>query len=638
MGNEVSPPFHARDNRSAHAFALFLGLLTVMMATRFLILHWPPLRRFLPLLMYQDVLFCAALAWSFHALFTWFPGLRASRAVLIAAWCVTVLAAAYAAIHVIIYTETSSPLTYFLWVASGQGHGIDASIARALPLAKILIPAAVILMIVVAESLWRLAPRLVMQMEQASFSLPGLAVLAVYIVSAHLWVHAHMRNLRPAANPEWAFAASLFDRHQVTVPANIPVAYFDDFRPRGERTPPPARASTVALSTTASPPSISRPLNVLMIVMESVGARPLQIYGAPYSDTPEIISLARHGAVFDRIYASEAYSSAAMAALFCSLYPEHGWFNILRLTPDIAVPGLADVLASKGYRTSLMHAGALHLDNEELFVRDHGFQEVKARGEDPDSASDSELLPIVKSWIGSDISKPFFLTIWTHDTHHPYFTTSNSDYGTGNASRNLYLSAVYATDTLIGQLARMLSAMKLADNTLIVITGDHGEAFGEHGQMVHGFSVYDEEVHVPLVIVNDKLFPHGMQIDRIGRQIDIAPTILGLLGYDEPPQWQGVSLFADNPPERAYLFSTSGNFSLGFVESSFKYIHDFDRNSDELYDLAHDPAETHDLSFDSERQAQLSRDRLRVDAWLSYQDRYLANFSQARSRPSSNNQ
>ena len=638
MGNQVSPRFQARDNRSAHVFALFLSLATVMTATRFLILHWPPLRRFLPLLMYQDVLFCATLAWSFHALFVWFPGLRAGRAVLIAASSVTLLAAAYAAIHVIIYTETSSPLTYFLWVASGQGHGIDASIARALPLAKILIPAAVILVIAVAESLWWIAPHLVTRMDRAFFSVPGLLVLAIYVASADLWVHAHMRNLRPAANPEWAFATSLFDRHQVTVPANIPVAYFDDFRPPGERTPALARASTVALSPATTLPSVSRPLNVLMIVMESVGARPLQLYGAPYSDTPELMNLASHGAVFNRIYASEAYTSAAMAALFCSLYPEHGWFNILRLTPDIDVPGLADVLAGKGYRTALMHAGALHLDNEERFVRDHGFQEVKAKGEDPDSPSDSELLPIAKSWIGSDISKPFFLTIWTLDSHHPYFATTNSDYGTGDASRNLYLNAVHATDTLIGQLARMLSAMKLADNTLIVITGDHGEAFGDHGQMVHGFSVYDEEVHVPLIFVNDKLFPRGMRIDRIGRQIDIAPTILRLLGYDEPPQWQGVNLFADNPPQRAYLFSTSGNFSLGFVEGNFKYIHDFDRNTDELYDLARDPAETHDLGSDSWRQAQLSRDRLRIDAWLSFQDRYLANFSRSRSRPSSASQ
>jgi arylsulfatase A-like enzyme len=638
MESEVSPRFQPRDNRSAHAFALFLGLVTVMTATRFLILHWPPLRRFLPLLMYQDVLFCAALAWSFHALFAWFPGLRASRALLIAAWSMTVLAAAYAAIHVIIYTETSSPLTYFLWVASGQGHGIDASIARALPLARILIPAAVILMIAVAKSLWWIAPRFVIKMEQASFSLPGLVVLAIYVVSAHLWVHAHMRNLRPAANPEWAFATSLFDRHQVTKPANIPVAYFDDFRPRGERTPALARASAVALSPAMTLSSVSRPLNVLMIVMESVGARPLQVYGAPYSDTPELMNLASHGAVFDRIYASEAYTSAAMAALFCSLYPEHGWFNILRLTPDIDVPGLADVLASKAYRTAFMHAGALRLDNQGLFLHDHGFHDILARNEDAPAPSDSALLPTVKSWIGSDLAKPFFLTIWTQDSHHPYFTTSNSDYGTGNASRNLYLNVVHATDTLIGQLARMLSEMKIADNTLIVITGDHGEAFGEHGQMVHGFSVYDEEVHVPLIFVNDKLFPRGMRIDRIGRQIDIAPTILGLLGYDEPPPWQGVNLFADNPPQRAYLFSTSGNFSLGFVEGSFKYIHDFDRNTDELYDLAHDPAETRDLSADSTRQAQLSRDRLRVDAWLSYQDRYLANFSRPRSRPSSNSQ
>src|SRR6202034_42458 len=96
--------------------------------------------------------------------------------------------------------------------------------------------------------------------------------------------------------------------------ANIPVVYSDAFRPRGEQTPALARASTVALAPAMTQPSVSRPLNVLMIVMASVGTRSSQLYGASHPQTPEIMHLARRCAVFNRSYASESYSSTAMAS------------------------------------------------------------------------------------------------------------------------------------------------------------------------------------------------------------------------------------------------------------------------------------------------------------------------------------
>jgi lipoteichoic acid synthase len=107
---------------------------------------------------------------------------------------------------------------------------------------------------------------------------------------------------------------------------------------------------------------------------------------------------------------------------------------------------------------------------------------------------------------------------------------------------------VHSTDAFIAQLVGILNELNVADNTVVVITGDHGEAFGEHGQLVHGFTAYDEEVHVPVVFVQPRIFPHESRIESIGRQIDIAPTLLGLLGYDEPPSWQGINLLGGHPP------------------------------------------------------------------------------------------
>jgi lipoteichoic acid synthase len=182
----------------------------------------------------------------------------------------------------------------------------------------------------------------------------------------------------------------------------------------------------------------------------------------------------------------------------------------------------------------------------------------------------------------ADPSRPFFLTIWTLDTHHPYRAIGKHDYGVHDPYFNRYLNAVHESDALVGKLAATLQSMGLTDRTLLVITGDHGEAFGEHGQLIHGATVYDEEVRVPLLIVNSRLFPHQVTVKRVVRQIDIPPTMLALLGYRAPEQWQGFDVLGADPPARAYLFAGTGNFCFGLVEDDFKYIYDFQRDRSQL--------------------------------------------------------
>jgi arylsulfatase A-like enzyme len=156
--------------------------------------------------------------------------------------------------------------------------------------------------------------------------------------------------------------------------------------------------------------------------------------------------------------------------------------------------------------------------------------------------------------------------------------------------------------------------------------GDHGEAFGEHDQLIHGGSVYNELVHVPLLIENPKLFAQEAVVDRLTRQIDVAPTLLALLGFNSPPTWQGTDVFGADPPTRAYLFAGTGNLTFGLVEGDFKYIYNFRRDFSQLYNLAADRQERNNLASDPAYAEMIKRDRLRLEAWVSFQNAYLARF------------
>jgi len=135
------------------------------------------------------------------------------------------------------------------------------------------------------------------------------------------------------------------------------------------------------------------------------------------------------------------------------------------------------------------------------------------------------------------------------------------------------------------------------------------------------------------LMVNPKLFPHEVTVNRVVRQIDIAPTMLALLGYRPAAQWQGDDVLGGaDLRARAYLFAGTGNFSFGLVEGDFKYIYDFQRDRSELYDLVTDPGETRNLASDKTYAELMRHAHFRLEAWVSFQNHYLARFEDSRAR------
>jgi lipoteichoic acid synthase len=614
-----------RPDRTSHMFAGFLGLATLMLAVRFMILKHPPLRQFLPILAYQDILACTVVAWMFHLLLKLPLKQRSRQSIVAVGWCTCALLAGYTAISAIAYTQIHAPLTYGLFLESDGLRGAKASLRELVSSSSgLTIAQAFVIFVGVSEGLWRLSPDLV-ERARARFYSPAIAFLCLaYFFAAHAWTVGHVRYTAAVANPELAFISSLFTSSEARVTDVIPKEYFSDF----VRNPKDLGAAS-GLSVSYSPLQRSshwHPRNVLMIIMESVGSPRLQIYNAPHKDTPEMLRLSRNAMVFNRIYVAQAYTSAAMSALFCSLYPQFGWKPISRSAPEINVPGLADILLQHGYATAFLHSGQLDFDHEDEFLRHHGFGEVVGKNDDAIASADGELLSQATAWIRSHSKAPFFLALWTQDTHHPYFADTAHDYGVSDPNLNRYLNAVHSTDALIGQLTDVLDKMGLGDDTLVVITGDHGEAFGEHGQNAHNWTVYDEEMRVPLLLVNRRMFSREERVDRLGRQIDIAPTILALLGYDQPSSWQGNSLFSADAVDHAYLFSRYGNYTFGLVDNHFKYVYDFNRDRAELYDLPADRLEMRDLSSDPAYSTILKRDHLSIEAWMVFQTDYLRKY------------
>jgi lipoteichoic acid synthase len=367
-----------------------------------------------------------------------------------------------------------------------------------------------------------------------------------------------------------------------------------------------------------------RGMNVVMVLLESVGTRHLSVYGAPYDTTPNLQRLASHALTFDRIYAPQSFTSSALGAVFCSIFPRHQSTSLGKYAAGLNIPGMGDVLRKAGYRSGFLYDGRISYDREDVFLRKHGFG-LESLDIDP-KPDDSKLVRQATAWIQRDTRNPFFLAMLTRETHSPYLARSTRDFKVTDSSENRYLNGIVDADAMIGDLAKELDRMGLSEQTLLVVLGDHGEAFGEHGQLIHNFSIFEEETHIPLLIVNPRLFRQGKHQTGVGQQLDIAPTVLSMLGIAAPGSWQGRTLLSNPRFGRAYLFANSGVYSWGLVDGDLVFM--FDETADRLhiYNLSEDPGESHDLAGHSELSAKAAEARQRLAAWSHFQNRYLDSY------------
>jgi arylsulfatase A-like enzyme len=544
------------------------------------------------------------------------------------------ICAVYGLVNVEAFSHFLTPLTYPLLALSGSFRTVLATVAvhMTLPFA-----ASIVVLAVAPRRLCALSERLGRSLEPRSLR----ALEALGIVAVLGWIDwgehrfaagwSHRIDRRIAENAHWRLVASTATALGGDSPFGLvePVVADDlaDFATVAEQKPV---ARKVALGRSA-PPLLPKLENVVVVVLESVSARSLEIYGSPYPATPHLSAEARHALVFDDFYCHVGRSSDSLAAMLLALHPRVGWRDATTAEPLPDGVTLPDLLRERGYRTTFLTPSDLGWASWRGFLEGRGFDSVRDQSDlgctplTTWGGGDGCAIEALVRFVAEDSAAPFFAMVWTVQTHHPYEPSPERpfidffdepeppdayDFGR-------YLNVLSETDAHLGRLFDELRARGLDRDTLVVVVGDHGEAFGQpHGSYGHGTALYEENVRVPLLLWSPRLFPKGGRSATIGSHVDLIETIADLIGVAPDGAWQGRSLFDRDRPPRAYFFVARDDFLIGVREGPWKYVLDVTNGRDELYDLRKDPNERTNLAAVEPDRAKRLRQRLaaRVEA------------------------
>jgi arylsulfatase A-like enzyme len=390
-------------------------------------------------------------------------------------------------------------------------------------------------------------------------------------------------------------------------------------------------APRVAPPATPTPPVT----NVLIVVLESVGARYLYSkigndFAMPHLNARRSMSMA-----FMNFYSHAPLSNKSLFALLTGIYPRISYRYETEAYIDMPLDVLSQEFRSRGYKTGFFMSGDFQFQRVDRFLQNRGFDKLADIRTIPckrvyntsdtewrfsNSVDDACTTQAFKQWLDETSEpQPFFAILWTGNTHWPYsFDDNEKDYGVSNKFLNRYANSLRASDQSIENALAYLTGRNLLASTLVVILGDHGQAFNQHGNFLHGETIYDEEIHIPLLLMNPKLL-HGQENNTVGGIIDVAPTILDLLRWPAPKTWQGRSLFDSNRSGRVYFFVPTRDMMLGFRDAGRKYLLNLTRDKLEVFDLISDPAEQSDIISRVPESAAVAKGRLA--AWVQYQEK-----------------
>lgn len=405
---------------------------------------------------------------------------------------------------------------------------------------------------------------------------------------------------------------------------------------------------SIGFSSENPPARNNEKFNVILIVVDSLRADHLGCYGYYRNTSPNIDKLANEGVLFSRAFSQGARTLVSLPSMFTSLYP--GVIGIFGLKDNLSNKfiTLPEILKKNGYESVLFGGDELGLfsnfdyrfDKFKLFATPVSH---KIRGIIP-----SPINKDILKWLGQKHSKPFFLFVYYDYPHAPYdppvpydkiFSkeigvdkktkkfihsinlVSNSRYidKFKNINNLNYLISQYDgeiryTDEQIKFLLEGLENLNLSKNTLIIVTADHGDEFLEHGGLSHGPQLYDELIHIPLIMKLPGIIVRGKKVTDLVKHLDIMPTILNILDIHENNIMQGnnlIPLLNNGGILEQAVFSETNVYPVhvkAIRTEKFKFIeihHDIKNSySYELYNLEADPKELNNLIEKDLREAE----------------------------------
>jgi choline-sulfatase len=388
--------------------------------------------------------------------------------------------------------------------------------------------------------------------------------------------------------------------------------------------------------------------NVILITTDSLRSDHLGYMGYERDTSPYLDTIAKEGVVFTKHYAQSSFTPPSLASIMTSQYvAEHGLIEWNELSDDKLT--ISEILKDNGYQTIAFNAGP-HLNWVNL---DQGF---KFNYVGSKHRAGRLMNKRVLDWLEKDRRGKYFMWIHYFDAHRPYKPrTPYRDMYTGGYEKvkdpqrefknpitlfkkvwsgkrrltdaeeeyliSLYDGGISFQDTQIGSLISKMKTMGALENTIIIITADHGENLNEHKTQPNYFfshdpTLYDQVTRVPLIFWADDL-PKGIKTDTYTQSIDIAPTILEMLEIkNNNLPFRGKSLiplfFGRTMPERDVFSQCEGWENKRMVISDgYKYILDLNNNQEELFHLSEDPGEKRNLIDTSDRSQEL-REKINI--------------------------
>lgn len=352
--------------------------------------------------------------------------------------------------------------------------------------------------------------------------------------------------------------------------------------------------------------------NILFLILESVRHDAVGIYAGAgngrRSDTPTLDRIAREGWLVEKAYTTIPHTSKALVGIYCGTFARFDTDISEAIAGNLPLTCLSHLLASAGYASGHFQTAPGSFEDRLTFLANVGFEHAFTQESIAGGAwaklgylgvDDRAMVAPAVDWMRrqSQQGRPFFASLLTIATHHPYVSPGNiQPVHDARQAREAYVKAVRDTDAVVAEVFAALRKHGLLDNTLVVVTGDHGEAFAEHGQIAHNGVGYEEGIRVPLILQGPMLGAPRV-VGGLRQHLDIMPTVLDVAGIRVSGRLPGKSLL-DDPAGHAEVIAACfySDYCLNHVSADGgKVLFFHGKRSLEMYDLNTDPGERSNL-------------------------------------------
>ena len=360
--------------------------------------------------------------------------------------------------------------------------------------------------------------------------------------------------------------------------------------------------------------------HVVFLFLESFRGRDVGVLGGRHNVTPNFDRLAQQGILFTQFYGNGVQTTRAVVSALFGVPPRFSTKSVQAANSSLPLIGMADLFNRRGYRSAYFYGGSLDFENQEAFFRNHGYAETHGENELQQRFGaaartswgyhDQYLLDYVADWLESreQQGQAGFATVFTITNHHPWrvpedFKPAPNDVPPEDEYHR-YLQTMQYTDHCLGRFMEKLQQRGLDRKTVFFILADTGTPMGEHHRnyMLINY-LYDEGLHIPLLILAPGRTDGGQRVDALGSQVDLLPTVMDIFQMTGRNHAVGTSLAREVPQRQVFFNNPFALQYQGMRQGDWKYVECLGDGRSYLYDIARDPQETQNLADANPQQA-----------------------------------